>query len=148
MRNVPSTHVPCMSFDPGHCLDLQAGAGHPVEGGTWVPAQLKVVMHYRAGLALHVQVRGNGILHFSHGMFAIRRLVAPDRFVGLERSGALFNAEHLVVAIPSEDGDMACFSLSGQPLGPCSMPRNESLAREFAAVTAGWEPQRNSGSAS
>lgn len=148
MRKIPSTYVPCMSFDPGHCHDPQAGAGHPVEGGAWVPAQLKAVMHHRAGLALHVRVRGTGILHFSHDMSAIRRLIASDRIMGQERIGALFNTKHLVVAVPSEDGDMACFSLSGQPLGPCSVPRDEALAREFDAVTADWQPQRNSGSAS
>ena len=148
MRNIPSTYVPCMSFDPGHCHDGQSGAGHPVEGKDWVPARLKAVMHYRAGLALHVGVHGTGILHYSHGMFAIRRLISQDRSLDPERPGALFNTEHRVVAIPSADGGMACFSLAVQPLGPCSMPRDESLAREFAAVTAGWEPQRNSGSAS
>lgn len=140
MRIEPSSLSPCTSFEPGHGHDPQAGAGYPIRSGNWVPAHLKVVVEYRAGRVVMLYVEGVRQRFFAHDLFTIHRLLQPARAVEPLDFGALFNEQHQVVAIPRTrfgGPELACFSLSRDPLTPCLIQHDQSLAREFEAVTAG-----------
>lgn len=95
-----------------------------------------------------VYIEGTTQRFYTHDFFAIGRLLKPARAFESKEFGALFNERSRIIALPvadtktlqvgsSIDQDMACFSVSPEPLSPCILHRDEALARKFARVTGG-----------
>lgn len=149
MRNHPPVPSPCHLVGHGHHVGPGSGAGYPARGENWVAARVKVVMEYAVGMVVYVYVEGSGQRFFAHDLFMISRLLDPARSMGPEGSGALFNEQFQLIALPDlrsgarpeghrPDLKMVRLSVSRAPLGPCETPFDEALDKEFAALTEGW----------
>lgn len=105
----------------------------------WAPADIEVMRTVNLELTLHVFAAGAHHRVHTHDIGAVHRLlrIAPKPGPGASVGRVNFlNGAIALPADPSMSAGLRYFSFTTEPLSPCRFERDETLARDFEALTA------------
>ncbi|MDO5743986.1 MAG: hypothetical protein Q4P23_05910 [Micrococcaceae bacterium] len=105
----------------------------------WAPADIEIMRTVNLELSLHIFAAGAHHRIHTHDIGTVDRLLrlAPKPGPGASVGRVNFlNGSIAVPADPSMGAGLRYFSFTTEPLSPCTFKRDESLARDFEALTA------------